>query len=138
MTNAAKHFVPASDEPGLVPLIEGKSIWLHNPYFRAPTRSVPVDALPNDAWRVPRLVFRDVASSTNQRTLVTAVIPPAAHGNKAPSLDGLDDPYPLAGLLGSLTLDYLTPLRVSAPVIWFYAEPLPIPPIPDEIAELPR
>jgi hypothetical protein len=86
-----------------------------------------MDEIVGDVWRVPRLVFRDVASSTNQRTLVTAVIPPAAHGNKSPSLDGLPDPFEMAGLLGSLTVDFLVRMKVSATINWFYAETIPVP-----------
>lgn len=160
MTNAAKHFVarakleregllgPEDDtrDPrvrarlraaGYVPLYEGKSFWLHNPYFLGKgssdsvsefVRAATVSAeLETDAWQKPRIVFRDVASSTNQRTLVTSVIPPAVHGNKAPSLDGLFDPFSLSGLLGSLTIDYLIRMKVSATINWFYAETLPVP-----------
>ena len=60
-----------------------------------------------------------IARSTDQRTLIPAVIPPAVHGNKAPSLDGLSDPYPFAALMGSLTLDYVLRMKVSASLNWF-------------------
>ena len=120
---------------GFVPLYEGKSFYLHNPYAlgkgqqdsigRFVRISTANDAL-GDKWHVPRMLFRDIARSTDQRTLLPAWVAPAVHGNKAPSLDGNDDPA-LAALFGSLTLDYVMRMKVSASLNWFYVETLPIP-----------
>lgn len=122
---------------GYVPLYEGKSFWLHNPYFQGRNSRESVSkcvavadvraSLGDDVWTRPRLVFRDVASSTNQRTLVSSLMPSAVHGNKAPSIDGLSSPHLLIGVLGSLTIDYLVRMKVSSTINWFYAETLPIP-----------
>lgn len=71
---------------GYVPLYEGKSFTLQNPYFLGKGRSQSISSvvrkqlaeteLPGDAWRSPRVVFRHVARTTDQRTFVAAVIPP--------------------------------------------------------------
>lgn len=122
---------------GFVPLYEGKSVWLHDPYYlsdrakasvsRFVERSQLEDAVGNDHWMSPRLVFRDIASSTNQRTLVCAVMPPGVHGNKLPSLDGLGDAADVvAAQLGSLVLDYVIRMKITTALNWFYVATLPI------------
>ncbi len=124
-------------QSGYVPLYEGKSFFVHDPYYcgrqypESITRFVSVDdadaRVGREAWRRSRLVFRDVARSVQQRTLTVALMPPAVHGNKAPTLDGLVDPAPLAAVLGSLTLDYIVRMKVSATLNWFYLKTLPVP-----------
>ncbi|MGI8874353.1 MAG: hypothetical protein ACR2KP_08510, partial [Egibacteraceae bacterium] len=122
---------------GYLPLYEGKSFYQHDPYFagRANVESVskfvPVaivrQELEGDAWTRSRLAFRDIARSTDQRTLIAAVMPPAVHGNQAPTLNDLASPFEMAALLSSVTLDYIVRMKVSAHINWFYAETLPIP-----------
>jgi hypothetical protein len=122
---------------GFVALYEGKSFWLLNPYALGKgqqdstgkfVRLVTADAeLGNHAWRSPRLLFRDVASSTNQRTSVCSVMPPAVHGNNAPTLDHLGAPWLLTAIVSSLTLDFLVRMKITSHINWFYAETLPIP-----------
>ena len=122
---------------GYVPLYEGKSVWLHDPYYlsgrakasvsRFVERADLANATSNNNWQSARLVFRDIASSTNQRTLVCAVMPPAPHGNKLPSLDGLGEAADVvAGQLGSLVLDYVIRMKITTALNWFYVETLPI------------
>src|SRR5262249_695504 len=75
-----------------LPLYEGRSFWLHDPYFARGNKAsitkftsigVAKERLGGDAWLKPRLVFRDIThASTNQRTLVAALMPPGTHGNK--------------------------------------------------------
>ena len=162
MTNAAKrgHFTPRMQlaargliEPdddtrdprvrarlrvaGYLPLYEGKSFYLHNPYALGKGQKDSVGKfvatatiateLDSEAWKLPRVVFRDVARSTDQRSLLSSVIAPAAHGNNAPTLDDVPEPWLLAGILGSLVLDYVVRMKISAHINWFYAETLPIP-----------
>lgn len=157
MTSASKHFTARAKLPdgliapdedtrdprvrarlraaGFVPLYEGKSFYLHNPYALGKgqqdstgkfVRAVTASAELGGHWEAPRLVFRDIARSTDQRTLLPSWMPPVVHGNKAPSLNELNDPS-LAALFGSLALDYLLRMKVSASLNWFYVETLPIP-----------
>ncbi|MCP9491407.1 MAG: hypothetical protein MSC31_16270 [Solirubrobacteraceae bacterium MAG38_C4-C5] len=122
---------------GYLPLYEGRSFFQHDPYFRGKkntesvSKFVPVatvrEELEGDAWTRPRLAFRDIASSTNQRTLIATVMPPAVHGNKAPTLDAYPCPYNLAALFSSLCLDYILRMKVSASLNWHYMATLPIP-----------
>ncbi|MEJ7570318.1 MAG: hypothetical protein WKF41_18905, partial [Gaiellaceae bacterium] len=162
MTNAAKHFVSrsklekeglleAADDTrdprvrgrlraaGFLPLSEGKSFWLHDPYFVGRGQSDSVSKfvsvataeaeLEGDAWRRPRLCMRNVASSTNQRTYIVGVMPPTVHGNSAPTLDGLswESVLLLNGILASLVVDYVVRMKVSANLNWFYLATIPIP-----------
>src|SRR6202011_4386592 len=99
-------------------LYEGRSFWIHDPYYsrtgtiNSVSKFVRVATaekeLPSHTWEQPRLVFRDVThSSTNQRTLIAALMPRGVHGNKAPSIDGLAEPSTMLALFGSLVIDYL-------------------------------
>ena len=56
------------------------------------------------------------------------MIPPAAHANTGPTLDDLghDQTCLLAANLGSLVLDYVTRMKVSAHINWLYAETFPV------------
>ena len=123
---------------GYLPLYEGKSFWLHNPYALSSRerdsvskfvlRATVEERLPTQAWQHARLVFRDIThSSTNQRTLIAALMPPGVHGNKSPSIDGLRFPHAVLGVLGSLALDYVARMKVYVSVNWFHAETFPIP-----------
>ena len=122
---------------GYAPLYEGKSLWIQDPYYLSKRTTASVsrfvrledveEALGHDDWLEPRLAFRDVASSTNVRTLVVGLMPPAVHGNKLPTIDGLGGAAPgLVALLGSLVLDYLIRMKVSTTLNWFYVNTLPI------------
>jgi hypothetical protein len=121
---------------GYAPLYEGKSLWIHDPYYLGKGTSASVsrfvamddlgDLLDED-WLEARLAFRDVAASTNMRTLVAGLMPPAPHGNKLPTINGLGDRAPtMAVLLGSIVLDYLIRMKISTTLNWFYVETLPI------------
>ena len=161
MTNAARYFTPLGSlrklgivsaeedvrDPrtraklaiaGYLPLYEGKSYWLHNPYALGARerdsvsnfvdRATVDEQLPTQSWKEPRLVYRLVThSSTNQRTLIPALMPPGVHGNGSPSIDGLRAPEAVLGVLGSLALDYVVRMKVYVNVNWFHVETFPIP-----------
>src|SRR5262249_47620375 len=116
---------------GYVPLYEGKSFWLHNPYFvgkgskDSVSKCVTISDVEQElgaGWRATRMCMRNVASSTNQRTFIVGMSPPAAHGNSAPTLNGLstNDAIELKGLLASLVVDYVVRMKVSANLNWFF------------------
>lgn len=121
---------------GYVPLYEGKSFWLHDPYFAGVKSRDSVSKfvalediereLTGDSWQDARLVYRALASSTNQRTLVAALMPPAVHGNASPSLEGAFEKEALLAILNSLALDFIIRMKVSVNVNWHYVETLPI------------
>ena len=95
MTNDSHIFKTEAGE-GRLPLYEGKMIWqfdhrLTGPRYwviekearatilgQRPDKGQPLD------YQAYRLGFRDIAANTNERTLVSSVMPPAFHGNKLP------------------------------------------------------
>jgi hypothetical protein len=121
---------------GYLPLYEGKSLWINQPYFDPITKFVEPDSVTAKAgenWQMPRLAARNIGSSTNQRSLVCSLLPAAGHGNSVPSLDGLtiDNATLLCALLSSLTIDYVLRMRVSANINWFHLEELPVATVED-------
>ena len=122
---------------GYVPVYEGKSFWLHNPYYRgartresvskAMSTTTVIERSETDVWQKPRLAFRHIARTTDQRTLIVNILPPAVHGDSCSTLDGLDVVAPAAAVMGSLVAEYITRMKVSANLNWFYIETLPMP-----------
>ena len=162
MTNAARHFTARSTlesdgllgadddarDPrvrarlriaGYVPLYEGKSFWLHNPYYAGRGNAEGVSKfmaiatatseLESDNWKRSRMCMRNIGRSTDQRTYIVGIMPPAVHGNSAPTLDGLSWTALLAlnGILASLVVDYVVRMKVSANLNWFFLETIPVP-----------
>ena len=80
-------------------------------------------------YRSFRVGFRDIAASTNERTMVSAVIPPAFHGNKLPTVSGLPAGPMLAlcALWNSFLIDWCLRQRVTTTLNFFYIYQLPIP-----------
>lgn len=123
---------------GYLALYEGKSFWIHNPYFLGARERESVSKCVTIAdvqertggttWQTPRLCMRNVASSTNQRTYIVGLMPACTHGNSAPTLDGLtlDQARSLKPILASLVIDYIVRMKVSANLNWFYLESIPI------------
>lgn len=129
-----------------LPLWEGKMVNQYDPAFAAPRYWVEEEAgrralagrLP-DACDRPRLAVRSIAASTNQRTLIAAVVPPGrflgnsllyashrppARRGRAP---GEDELHFACALLNSFVLDFLLRQKVSTNVNKFYLEQLPFP-----------
>jgi hypothetical protein len=79
----------------------------------------------------PRLAYRDVASATNQLTLIAAMLP--AGSVSTHTVFCLRTPLPrrsqhlLCGLFNSFVLNYLVRLRVSTHVTTALVERLPVP-----------
>lgn len=124
---------------GYVPLYEGKSFWLHNPYALGKGQrdstgkfveiSTASEVLNTDSWQSARFAMRNIGRSTDQRTFIVGLIPSAVHGNSAPTFDGLpwSVALPLYAIAASLVSDYIVRMKVSANLNWFYLKTLPIP-----------
>jgi len=126
------------------PLYEGKMIWLFDSSFEAPRYWLDKDeveaALGENAWEGKhyRVGFRDVAASTNERTLIVSIIPPNWIGNTLPivvpknattELDGPDDKEAvwLTACLASFVCDYVIRQKVTNHLNFFYMEAIPAP-----------
>ncbi|MFH1912442.1 MAG: hypothetical protein ABIK91_10565, partial [Pseudomonadota bacterium] len=127
-----------------LPLWEGKMIWHFDSYFEEPrywlNYSRGVECLGPSSWAVNhyRVGYRDIAASTNERTLVSTVIPQVFHGNKIPTVVPHADHVPgsgpneeealwLASALSSFCIDFLIRQKISTTLNFFYAYSLPVP-----------
>ena len=152
MTNDSRDLFLSATGAGRVPLFEGKMVHQFTHQFAAPRYWVkPATARTRDLGRIPdngqkldyqsyRLGFRDIARNTDQRTLITTILPPDVfHGNKFPTvrifdvhgtrlITDLDQLY-LCGVWNSLTLDWLIRKSVTTTLNFFYLYQLPVPKI---------
>lgn len=148
MTNDS-HLFKTSPGDDRLPLYEGKMIWHFNHKFAEPrywvnereSRAAVLGRIEDNGqlvdYQTYRLGFRDIASNTNERTLVSSIIPPSFHGNKIPTVcvfDDLgerqitnDDQLFLMVFLNSLALDYVIRMRVTTTLNFFYLYQLPVP-----------
>lgn len=101
-----------------------------SPQWRVPREAIPANVQPRiDRYR---LGFCDVASPTNERTLVAALLPPGVvSGHKVPTIL-LDDGSPADYLLwlavaNSLVMDYLVRRKVSLSMSYTILDSLPFP-----------
>jgi hypothetical protein len=121
-----------------IPIVEGKAL---EP-FRVNLRTVRQRISTLDRRRLlasrperPRLGYRDVASATNRRTLIAAILPRRSVSThtvfclKTPC--SLQKQHFLCGLFNSFVVNYLVRLRVTTHVATGIVERLPIP-LPDE------
>jgi hypothetical protein len=140
-TDDRAHF-RARHVAGMLPIIEGKHV---SPFAVDPAASTRfIDAknaarlLPLRPFARPRLVYRDVAASTNRLTLIAAIVP--RHFVTTHTLfclkEALDDESQLylCGMLNSLVANYLVRLRVTMHVTTGIVERLPVPRLPRESA----
>jgi hypothetical protein len=139
MTNDSHLF---KTEPTDCPLYEGKMIWLFDSHFEEPRywldREEVEEALGDRAWegRHYRVGFRNVASSTNERTLICGISPPSFHGNSFQTItpgciqwkgpDNSEITW-MASILSSFGIDYLIRQKVTTNLNFFYIESLPMP-----------
>ncbi len=135
---------------GRLPLYEGKMIWQFDHEFEKARywveekegRKVLLGKHEKDTgqkldYQSFRLGFRDIAASTNERSLVSAIVPPAFHGNKIPTVRTFDDNGKvlidnktqvfLCGIWNSFILDWLIRIKVTTTLNFFYIYQLPVP-----------
>jgi hypothetical protein len=91
-----------------------------------------------DAWEGSkyRVGFRNVAASTNERTLICGISPPSHHGNSFLTISpknlkwngpNEDETLWIATLLSNFCIDFLIRQKVSTNLNYFFIESLPIP-----------
>ncbi len=139
MTNDSGLF---KTEPGKgrLPLYEGKMIWHFDHRFAEGKWWVAENegraALkPRENGRYDyeyyRIGFRDVAASTNERTLIATVIPPRVFcGNTVPTLiepTAAETIAAITALFDSLVADWFMRQRVTNHCNFFYMKQLPVP-----------
>ena len=136
--------------PGCLPLFEGKMIWQFEHGYAEPRYWIDEDegrervlgkhgvdqgkALDYERYR---LGFRDIASSTNERSFISTIIPPRAFaGNKIPTVVVIEDGVCAingatqvfaCAVWNSFVLDYAVRQKVSTTLNFFYLYQLPVP-----------
>ena len=148
MTNSSHLF---KTDPGRdhLPLYEGKMIhqfdhlfsgpryWVEEKEGRAALLGRTSDRGQKLDYQTYRLGFRDIARNTDERSMISTIIPPTFHGNKLPTakifdkqgeqlIDNLSQLI-LCSIWNSFTLDYLLRMKVSATLNFFYVYQLPVP-----------
>ncbi len=139
MTNDSLLF---KTEPGKgrLPLYEGKMIWHFDHRFAeckwwvSETEGREKLKLRESGqydYEYYRIGFRDVAASTNERTLISTLIPPYVFaGNTLPTLFEPTEPKPMVlitALFNALLADWYMRQRVTNHCNFFYMKQLPIP-----------
>ncbi|MEH2349396.1 MAG: DNA methyltransferase [Nostoc sp.] len=78
-----------------------------------------------------RLGYRDIASSTNQRTMIAAILPPNVFAGNTVVLSNrfskLNELLFICSLLNSFTCDFVTRQKVTSHCNMFYVYQLPVP-----------
>jgi len=124
------------------PLYEGKMIWLFDSTFEQPRywldREEVEETLGDNAWEGKhcRVGFRNVASSTNERTLICGIVPPSFHGNSFFTITPQNsrwggpnnaDMLWIAAIMSSFCIDALIRQKVTTNLNFFFLESLPVP-----------
>ena len=134
---------------GRLPLYEGKMIWQFDAKYAEPKYWVDeiearravlgrkTDIEQRLHYQDYRLGFRDVASNTNERTLVSTLIPPTFHGNKIPTVQPTDEHGDtlittteqifVCAIWNSFVLDWVIRQKVTTTLNFFYIYQLPVP-----------
>lgn len=121
-------------EAGFWPLYEGKHIEQFLVDIRPIERWVSLEACQKKYGRLPdpgpKLVFRDIASNTNERTCIAAVLPErSCAGNSLPVIASDLPPDSMAAVLNALPLDFSVRLRTAGTHLNFtYVERFAVPP----------
>ncbi len=128
---------------GRLPLYEGKMIWQFEHSYSAPRYWIDeqaerervlgkrsVDHGQTLGYEQYRFAYRKVASSTNERTVISTVLPPSVFAGESFTLsESLSGKQSLVcvSLLNSYIADWAMRQRVDANVTMFYMQQLPIP-----------
>ncbi|NQT60357.1 MAG: hypothetical protein HQ557_15360 [Bacteroidetes bacterium] len=121
------------------PLYEGKMIWHFDSKFEKPRywldRDEVVKALGDNAWEAEhyRVGFRDIAASTNERTLVSTIIPNTWHGHNMASLKPFENKgkcespftFIIFIIFSSFLIDYLIRQKVTNHMSHYYMKTIP-------------
>jgi hypothetical protein len=147
MTNDS-HLFHTSPGKNRLPLYEGKMIhqfradfaepryWVEEKEGRKALLGRDKDIGQEMDYQKYRLGFRDVAASTNERTLIASMIPPAFHGNKIPTVVAVykeqrlittKELLMLMAFMNSFVCDWNIRQRVTTTINFHYLYSLAVP-----------
>ncbi len=145
MTDDAAHFVPA--EAGGFMLHEGKTfhqftdVWKTRPRYAVAEAALHARPSILSAAGHFRLAFRDIASATNERTMIACIAPPGtvfghtAHVEKHPHGRPVAHALTLCALLNSFPFDWLVRQKATAHLSQFIVGSLPVPDLTDALSQ---
>jgi hypothetical protein len=150
MTDDASRFLPVAEGKATdgLPLHEGKTIHQFTDHWNTtPRYAVAADALRDkprtlEALRYYRAACRDVASATNERTAIAAMLPPGVvcghtiSVERGPGLRANAQALLLVALLNSFPFDWLLRLKAASHVSLYILAELPIPHLPADAQRL--
>jgi len=122
-----------------IPFYEGKMIHQFDAFYAAPQFWISGDKMAGfsqsqqQQLKTYRVVHRRIARSTDERTLISTIVPPnsACENNATVVLVVGDQREALklyvCGLLNSFTLDYIIRYKISTTLNMFYMQQLPVP-----------
>ncbi|MEH2288053.1 Eco57I restriction-modification methylase domain-containing protein [Nostoc sp.] len=145
MTNDS-HLFKQQPGQGKLQLYEGKMIhqfthlytqpkyWIHENEARQQLLFKKEDIRQILSYQKYRLSFREIAASTNERTLITAIIPKNVFANHKLILSNLNkstinnqEILYICGLFNSFVFDYMIRQRVTTSISMFIVYQLPVP-----------
>lgn len=118
-------------------IYEGKMLWHYDAYYSEGIKFIAEKELKEthfwgkDDWKHPRLAIRRISANTNERTLITTLIPPfclTSHSlfvNVNDILDDVNAIY-LTSLFNSFVMDYVVRNQATTNVTQFIINGLPI------------
>ncbi|MDF1546629.1 MAG: putative DNA binding domain-containing protein, partial [Bacteroidales bacterium] len=119
-------------------IYEGKLIWHFDAYFSEPQKYITEENLrethffEKGDWKQYRIAIRRVAASTNERALVSAILPKnvitihSVFANVKPVIDETTSLY-IVSFLNSFILDYVVRNQATTNITKFIINNLPIP-----------
>ncbi|MSP01927.1 MAG: hypothetical protein EXR07_12885 [Acetobacteraceae bacterium] len=146
MTDDSHRFTPISDSGDALPLHEGKTFHQYTDRWKAtPRYAIRRDAIedkPNwlRASGHYRLVFREIARSTDERTMISAIVPPGhVFGHKGtcekiPWIRPDSMALILCAVLNSFPFDWCVRQKIAASISLFMLNSCPAPNLPDDAA----
>jgi hypothetical protein len=134
---------------GKYPLYTGKMIHQFNAYFDQPNywviekegRAAALGRRQDHGqlldYQAYRLGFRDIARNTDERTMISTIIPQTFHGNKLPTIRVFDEEGKrlissfvqlfICAVWNSFVLDWMLRQKVTTTLNFFYIHQLPVP-----------
>ncbi|MCB1228138.1 MAG: hypothetical protein KDK99_20195, partial [Verrucomicrobiales bacterium] len=132
-----------------LPLFEGKMIWHFTSDYNKPRYWVDEDtgrvSLKADVkkqelmhYQSFRAAFRDITANTNERTLVSTILPPNVFTANTLSMIATELPLQtllsIVSLFNSFTIDWMIRTKITNHCNFFYMQQLPIPRLTDKDA----
>jgi hypothetical protein len=121
-----------------LPLYEGKMMWHFDhklstaKYWideKSGRTALNLTAKEGAGYQKCRFAYRSIASNTNERTLISTVIPPCFTGNSLNVAENLDNKLNLlcTSLFNSFCVDWFIRMKVTTNINMFYIYQLPVP-----------